>query len=49
MYYSGAKTKMEANLELYDSLVNTAVIMGEHNEHAEIIQRGNSTHNGSLV
>jgi hypothetical protein len=32
---------MEANPELYHSLVNTAIIMGEHNEHAEIIQRGN--------
>jgi hypothetical protein len=40
MHYSGAKSKMEANPELYQSLVNTAILMGEHNEHAEIIQRG---------
>jgi hypothetical protein len=31
---------MEANPELYESLVNTADSMGDQNEHAEIIQRG---------
>jgi hypothetical protein len=30
---------MEANLGLYRSLVNTADLMGENNEYAEIIQR----------
>jgi hypothetical protein len=40
MHYSGAQSKMEANPELYPSLVNTAIAMGEHNEYAEIIQRG---------
>lgn len=32
---------MEANPELYPALVQTAMQMGENNEHAEIIQRGN--------
>ena len=41
MHYSGAKDKMEANAGLYDSLVKTAEAMGEHNEYAEIINRGN--------
>lgn len=31
---------MEDNPELYESLVNTAISMGDHNEFAEIIQRG---------
>lgn len=39
VHYSGAGTKMKANPELYESLVNTAISMGEHNEYAEIIQR----------
>lgn len=33
---------MEANPELYQALVQTAMQMGENNEYAEIIQRGNS-------
>lgn len=41
LHYSGAKSKMEANPELYPALVQTAMQMGENNEHAEIIQRGN--------
>lgn len=41
MHYSGAKTKMENNPDLYQSLVNTASALGENNEFAEIIQRGN--------
>lgn len=40
MHYSGAKSKMQDNPELYQSLVNTALSMGDHNEYAEIIQRG---------
>ncbi|KAL7322289.1 hypothetical protein PS15p_211928 [Mucor circinelloides] len=39
LHYSGAKSKMEANPELYPALVQTAMQMGENNEHAEIIQR----------
>ncbi|KAI7892105.1 rab-GTPase-TBC domain-containing protein [Mucor mucedo] len=39
MHYSGAKSKMDDNPELYESLVNTAISMGDHNEFAEIIQR----------
>ncbi|CEP17298.1 hypothetical protein [Parasitella parasitica] len=39
LHYSGAKSKMEANPELYQALVQTAMLMGDHNEHAEIIQR----------
>ncbi|GAA5804264.1 hypothetical protein HPULCUR_009751 [Helicostylum pulchrum] len=39
MHYSGAKSKMQDNPELYQSLVNTALSMGDHNEYAEIIQR----------
>lgn len=40
MHYSGAKAKMETNAGLYQSLVRTAEAMGEHNEYAEIINRG---------
>lgn len=40
MHYSGARSKMASNPELYRSLVNTAEAMGEYNEYAEIIQRG---------
>ncbi|KAI8370280.1 rab-GTPase-TBC domain-containing protein [Blakeslea trispora] len=39
MHYSGASKKMEANPEVYNSLVKTAIKMGEYNEHAEMIQR----------
>ncbi|KAI8886133.1 TBC-domain-containing protein, partial [Backusella circina FSU 941] len=39
LYYTDTKAKMEANQELYESLVNTADSMGDHNEYAEIIQR----------
>lgn len=45
MHYSGAKSKMDDNPELYLSLVNTAISMGDHNEFAEIIQRGNNNIN----
>ncbi|KAL0074994.1 rab-GTPase-TBC domain-containing protein [Phycomyces blakesleeanus] len=38
-HYSGAKTKMENNPMLFDSLLKTAISMGEHNEYAEIIHR----------
>ncbi|CAO3616387.1 unnamed protein product [Mucor fragilis] len=40
LHYSGARSKMEANPELYLALVQTAMQMGENNEYAEIIQRG---------
>lgn len=40
LHYSGARSKMEANPELYPALVQTAMQMGENNEYAEIIQRG---------
>jgi hypothetical protein len=33
---------MEANPELYQALVQTAMQMGENNEYADIIQRGSS-------
>ncbi|KAI9024343.1 rab-GTPase-TBC domain-containing protein [Phycomyces nitens] len=39
LIYSGAKTKMENNPLLFDSLLKTAISMGEHNEYAEIIHR----------
>ncbi|KAI8047364.1 rab-GTPase-TBC domain-containing protein [Gilbertella persicaria] len=39
MHYSGASKKMEANPDVYSSLVKTAIKMGEYNEHAEVIQR----------
>lgn len=42
MHYSGAQAKMEANAGLYQHLVKTAELMGEHNEYAEIIHRGKS-------
>ncbi|ORX60518.1 RabGAP/TBC [Hesseltinella vesiculosa] len=39
MHYSGAKAKMEAHPGMYATLVETALAMGAHNEHAEVIQR----------
>ncbi|KAI8367410.1 rab-GTPase-TBC domain-containing protein, partial [Choanephora cucurbitarum] len=39
MHYSGASKKMEGNPDVYNSLVNTAIKMGEYNEHADMIQR----------
>lgn len=40
MHYSGAKTKMDANPGMYESLASKAADMGKDNEYAEVVYRG---------